>query len=141
VTIALIDDQALGAVLRGSTPRAVRRFDLATTGCWYVRLCQAVLGATERPGVLAGPFTELPDGLRERAVAALLELPDDIQLVSLRELAPDIGELRRRHSLNILGMEALAAAIRLDAEVVLSTPSPRLEAALGAEGRRYRLIR
>jgi hypothetical protein len=139
VSVALLDDQALGAVLRGSTPRALRRFDLATTGYWYVRLCQAVLGTTDRRGVLSGPFAELPAGLRDRAISAVLELPDDIALISLRELAPDIGRLRRRHSLNILATEALAAAIRLEAEVILSAPSPRLQSALEDERRSYRL--
>jgi len=133
VTVALIDDQLLGAVLRGSTPRALRRSDFATTGYWYVRLCQAVLAAADRRGVLSGPFADLPEGLRSRAIAAALELPEEIDLLSLRHLAPDIGRLRPRHALNILGMEALAAAIRLQAEVVLSTSSPRLEAALAAE--------
>ena len=85
MTVALIDDQVLGAVLRGSTPRSLRRADLATTGYWYVRLCQAVLGTADRPGVLSGPFIELPGGLRERAIAAVLELPEDIELLSLRE--------------------------------------------------------
>jgi len=141
VSVALVDDQLLGDVLRGHTPRGLRRFELATTGYWYVRLCQAVLVATGRPGVLASPFAELPESLRERSIAALLDLPEDIELVSLRDLAPDIGRLRSRHSLNILGMEVLAAAIRLDADVVLSTSSPRLEAALAAEGRSCRLTR
>lgn len=140
MSVALIDDQALSAVLRGSTPRAVRRFDLATTGYWYVRLCQAVLGTTARPGVLSGPFADLPADLRDRAISAVLELPDDIALISLRELAPDIGRLRLRHSLNILATEALAAAIRLDAEVFLSAPSPRLQSALEDEQRSYRLL-
>jgi hypothetical protein len=140
VSIALVDDQVLSAVLRGSTPRALRRFDIATTGYWYVRLCQAVLGTTDRPGVLSGPFAELPSGLRERAVAAALELPEDIALISLRELAPDIGRLRRGHTLNILATEALAAAIRLEAEVVLATPSPRLQRALDYEQCSYRLL-
>jgi hypothetical protein len=138
VTVALIDDQALGLVLRRKTPRALRRFELATTGYWYVRLCQAVFGALDRPGTLSLPFTELPDELRERALAAVLELPASIELVSLRDLAPDIGRLRTRHQLNILGIEALAAAARLDADVYLSAPSPRLEAALAVEGRRVR---
>jgi hypothetical protein len=141
VSVALLDDQALSAVLRGNIPRVLRRFDLATTGYWYVRLCQAVLGVAARPGVLSGPFMDLPDGLRERAISAILQLPDDIDLVSLRELAPEIGRLRRRHSLNILGMEALAAAISLEAEVVLSTSSPHLQRALSAEGCSYRLLR
>ncbi len=140
MSVALVDDQVLGAVLRGSTPRALRRFDIATTGYWYVRLCQAVLGTTDRPGVLSGPFAELPVGLRERAVAAVLELPENIALISLRELAPDIGRLRRRHSLNILATEALAAAIRLNAEVILSAPSPLLQSALEGEQRSYRLL-
>jgi hypothetical protein len=140
VSVALVDDQVLGAVLRGSTPRTLRRLDIATTGYWYVRLCQAVLGTTDRPGVLAGPFAALPAGLRERAIAAVLELPENITLISLRELAPDIGRLRLRHTLNILATEALAAAIRLDAEVVLSAPSPRLQSALDHERQSYRLL-
>jgi hypothetical protein len=78
--------------------------------------------------------------MRERAVAAVLELPEDITLISLRELAPDIGRLRRRHTLNILATEALAAALRLEAEVVLSTPSPRLQSALDDEQCGYRLL-
>jgi hypothetical protein len=48
---------------------------------------------------------------------------------------PLIGQLRERHVLNILGMEALAAATRLGADVFLSASSPRLEVALRAEGR------
>ena len=139
MSVALIDDQLLGAVLRGRTPRALRRFDLATTGYWYVRLCQAVLGTAGR-GALSAPFADLPAALRERAVAAVLELPEEIALLSLRELAPDIGRLRQRHTLNILGSEALAAAIRLEAEVVLATPSPRLQSALDDEHCTYRLI-
>ncbi|HVF76609.1 MAG TPA: hypothetical protein VM938_16350 [Acidimicrobiales bacterium] len=135
MTVALVDDQVLGAVLRGSTPRALRRRQLATTGYWYVRLCQAVLTAAERPGTLAAPFASLPAAQRRRAVAALVELPDEIELLSLRTLAPDIGMLRQRHALNVLGTEALAAAIALDATVYLSTPSPLLEQALAAEGR------
>jgi hypothetical protein len=139
VSSALIDDQVLGAVLRGRTPRGLRRFDLATTGCWYVRLCQAVLVTAGR-GPLSAPFADLPGALRERAVAAVLELPEEIALLSLRELAPDIGRLRRRHALNILGSEVLAAAVRLEAEVVLATPSPRLQSALDNEHCSYRLI-
>lgn len=139
MTIALVDDNVLGAVLRGATPRPLRRFDLATTGYWYVRLCQAVLRATGRPGALSGPFDDLPPPLRSQAVDKLLDLPDSIGLLSLRELAPAIGRLRARHSLNVLGMEVLAAANRLDARVFLSSPSPRLQAALAEEGRACRL--
>jgi hypothetical protein len=140
VTIALVDDQALGQLLRGSAPRALTRRELATTGYWYVRLCQAVLGAADRSGVLSRPFVDLPETMRDRALGAVLELPEQIALVSLRELAPQMGRLRRRHALNVLGMEVLAAAIRLEAEVFLSAPSPQLETALIAEDRRYRRL-
>ena len=137
MTVALIDDQALGAVLRGEAPAPLAGRALATTGCWYVRLCQAVLSATERPGVLSGPFEELPEAHRSRAFDALVELPVQIDLVSLRHLGPAIGRLRQRHSLNLLAGEAVAAANHLDADVFLSAPSPMLEKALAIEGRTW----
>ncbi len=110
---------------------------LATSGCWYVRLCQAVLSAAGRPGVLSGPFEHLPDARRRQAVDALIELPAEIELVSLRLLAPAIGRLRDRHSLNLLAGEAVAAANHLGADVFLSAPSPTLERALAAEKRTW----
>lgn len=136
--VQLVDDQILGAVLRGDAPPQPDR-PVFTTGYWYVRLCQAVLGAHSRPGVLSRPFTALPPALRQRSMLAVLNLPDSIGLESLRQLAPLIGELRQRHSLNALGIEVLAAAIRLDATVWLSSPAPRLQNALAAEGRAVRL--
>lgn len=130
--IQLVDDQRLGAVLRGHPPPNpdARVF---TTGYWYVRLCQAVLTATGQPGKLSGPFLDLPEPARSRAIDTLLALPEEIGLMSLRDLGPSIGRLRSRHQLNILGMEALAAAIHLEAHVHLSANSPKLEAALEAE--------
>ncbi|MGH9185508.1 MAG: hypothetical protein ACRD0U_06815 [Acidimicrobiales bacterium] len=132
--IQLVDDQLLGRILRGDEPPK-RDAEIFTTGYWYMRLCQAVLGASDRTGVLSAPFAALRPDARARALRGLLELPDTIGLLSLRELGPLIGQLRERHDLNILGMEALAAATRLEAEVFLSAPSPRLEGALQAEGR------
>lgn len=131
----LVDDRLLGAVLRGE-PSPEPGTAIFTTGYWYVRLCQAVLGASDRPGALSGPFEALPAEERDRAMQALLELPEPIGLVSLRELAPLIGQLRRHHQLNILGLEALAAARYLDADVYLSAPSPRLQDALALVGLR-----
>jgi hypothetical protein len=130
VTVALIDDQHLGAVLRGRPPRVLASKELYTTGYWYVRLCRAVLGAQARTGVLSRPFSDLPDEMRGRALAAALELPADIGLLSFRELGPTIAQLREHHQLNILSVEALAAATRLQAQVYLSAPSPQLEQAL-----------
>ena len=141
MTVALIDDQLLSRVLRGRAPKSLATVELFTTGYWYVRLCQAVLGAAERTGVLSAPFAELPPELREQALEALVQLPSAIGLLSLRDLAPSIGMLRQRHDLNILGMEALAAAHQLGATVMLSAPSPRLEASLELEGLKAKLLR
>jgi hypothetical protein len=135
----LVDDQLLSGILRGGSPPK-RGASVFTTGYWYVRLCQALLGAADRGGALSGPFIALPSPVRERAMQALLELPESVGLLSLRELGPVIGQHRRRHDLNILGVEALAAAIQLDADVYLSAASPRLETALRAEGRRVTIV-
>ena len=137
--IQLIDDRLLGAVLRGDRPPR-RRAQVFTTGYWYVRLCQAVLSASGRTGVLSAPFAALPAAARDRATRRLLELPEAVGLVSVRDLAPLIGQLRQRHDLNILGMEALAAAVQLEAATYLSGPSPRLQDALRAEARRVEIV-
>ena len=102
--IDLIDDQLLGSVLRGR-PSPRPNASIYTTGYFYVRLCQAVLGSSAVTGVLSAPFASLPGDLRARAMRSLLELPEDIGLLSLRELAPVIGQLRVRYNLNTLGME------------------------------------
>jgi hypothetical protein len=133
MTAALIDDQLLGQVLRGRTPRSLASAEMYTTGHWYVRLCQAVMAAGQRTGVFSRPFAQLPPALRHRAMNAILDLPDEIGLISLRQLAPTIGQLRQHHKLNILGIEALATAMHLGAAVHLSAPSPLLEAALRHE--------
>jgi hypothetical protein len=140
VTIAIIDDQILSQVLRKRPPRILASKTLYTTGYWYVRLCQAVLNAQDRMGVLSRPFAELPTSLRDRAIKTVLELPDDIGIVSLRELGPSIARLRQDHQLNILTIEALAAAIHLDAHVYLSAPSPLLENALSQRHMKVKIL-
>jgi hypothetical protein len=136
---AVVDDQLLAAVLRGDPPGFLAGAVLHTTGCWYVRLCQAALGVNGASGVLSGPILALPPELRRRALAAVLALPEEVGLLSLRTLAPLIGELRRGYQMNLLGIEALAAARHLGASVFLSTRSPRLEAALEREGLAVRI--
>ncbi len=138
--IRLVDDQLLSGILRGADSPDLDS-EVFTTGYWYVRLCQAVLAAADRTGVLSGPFTALPQDQRERAAQSLIELPESIGILSLRALGPTIGQLRKRHDLNILGMEVLAAAVQLNAEVHLSAASPRLAAALEQERRRVVLHR
>ena len=136
----IVDDQLLSELLRGGRPPRPGEA-VYTTGYWYVRLCQAVLGASERTGALSQPFAGHPANLRDQAISRLLELPEEIGLVSLRTLGPVIARQRRRHRLNALGSEALAAAAHLDASVFLSAPSPRLEDALRAEGLHVEAVR
>ena len=109
-----------------------------TTGYWYVRLCRSVLNSAGPAGVLSASFAALPPATRTRALRALLELPEEIGLESLRTLAPLIGH--QRHRLNALGIEVLAAAVHLQADVYLSAPSPRLEETLRAEHRHVELV-
>ena len=130
----LIDDRVLAGLLQGGGPPKPGQ-PVYTTGYWYVRLCQAALSSTVS-GSLSGSFSELPPKLIPRTLQSLLELPEEIGLVSLRTLAPLIGRLRSRHrQLNLLSVEALAAALHLNAQVYLLTPSPPLQEALAAEGR------
>ena len=138
----LIDDQRLGQLLRAGEHDV--DVEVSTTGYWYVRLCLAVLASNARGGVLSAPFAALPAEMRDHAIRSLLELPAHIGLVSLRDLAPLIGQLRARHQLNILGMEALAAAVYLatrdSVTVQLTARSPKLEEALRSEGVAVRIV-
>ena len=135
----LVDDRVLSALLQGGAPPQPEQ-PVYTTGCWYVRLCQAALSSTVS-GTLSSSFPELPPKLVPRALHSLLELPEEIGLVSLRTLAPLIGRLRSRHRhLNLLSIEALAAALHLNAQVYLLTPSPPLQDALAAEGHQAAIL-
>ena len=135
----LVDDRVLSALLQGGAPPQPEQ-PVYTTGCWYVRLCQAALSSTVS-GTLSSSFAELPPNLVPRALHSLLELPEEIGLVSLQTLAPLIGRLRSRHrQLNLLSIEALAAALHLNAQVYLLTPSPPLQDALAAEGRQAAIL-
>ena len=136
----LVDDRLLVSLLGGGDPTRPSEA-VWTTGYWYVRLCRAVLGSTGPAGVLSTSFATLPEALHARALRALLELPEEVGLVSLRTLGPLIGQLSRRHRLNALGIEVLAAAVHLEADVYLSAPAPRLEEALHAEGRQVESVR
>lgn len=135
----LVDDRVLSGLLQGRAPPEPGQ-PVYTTGCWYMRLCQAALSSTVG-GMLSSSFAELPPKLIPRALHSLLELPEEIGLVSLRTLAPLIGQLRSRHrQLNLLSIEALAAAVHLNAQVYLLTPSPPLQHALAIEGRQAAIL-
>ncbi|HUP69603.1 MAG TPA: hypothetical protein VM142_07270 [Acidimicrobiales bacterium] len=126
MAVVLIDDHVLGAVLRGAPPPVVRRRELYTTGWWYTRLRQAVLASSFQGRLsapfasLSAPFASLPATHRRRAIERLLALPDEIGIVALRTLGPVIGRQSAAHPrLNVLNREVLAAAVTLEADVVV----------------------
>jgi hypothetical protein len=92
---------------------------LHTTAYWYYRACRAaVLGAG---GHLSGPFRELQPLEQQRAIGAMLQLPENIGLPDTRQLVPLMVDVAGRHPhLNLLNLEAVAAARALAATVWLS---------------------
>jgi hypothetical protein len=114
----LVDDQTLSGLLRQQIAWPDGR--VFTSGHWYLRLCQAVFRGAG--GALSRPLLSLPPGRREEVIRAVLELPDQIEILSWREVAPVMAnQLDGPGSgLNLLSREALAAATFLDAEVIMA---------------------
>jgi hypothetical protein len=94
--------------------------EVFTTGHWYLRLCQAVVRGAG--GALSRPVLSLPPVQRERALQAILELPDEVGMLSWREVAPVMANQLDGpgRGLNLLSREALAVATVLDAEVIMA---------------------
>ncbi len=116
-TPVILDDRLLiEELLVGLRSRPTRPH---TTTYWYYRACRAaVLGAS---GHLSGPFDRLTGALQASAVASLLRLPDHIGLPEPRRTVPAMVDLASRYSkLNLLNLEAAAAARSLDATIWLS---------------------
>lgn len=137
----LVDDQVLAAHLRGRPAVPSGEEAIFTTGYWYVRLCLAV--SRRAGGMLSGPFAALPPKRRSAAVSAVLELPAEIGLLSLRQLGPLVGELATRHPpMNVLSREALAATVELSATVILAegNENPALLSALESEQLTVRIV-
>jgi len=73
-------------------------------------------------------------------VQALLQLPERVGLPESRRLVPEMADVAGRHPrLNLLNVEATAAARMLSARVLLSPPASRgiLPASLADEGIRW----
>ena len=131
----LVDDHILLRILLDDEPEGLRPTGgvIATTGLWYHRLCralsdQAIVGSMSRRlgGVDAAVAADV--------IAAVIDLPPTIELVSLRMLGWPMGELVHGGArLNLLSLEAVAAAHYLDAEICLAAAddnAPLIGAAL-----------
>jgi len=131
----IIDDRLLVAQLTGVNVLGRSRAQVFTTTYWYYRACRAaVLGAS---GQLSGPFEGLDNPDQSRAIAAILQLPDRFGLPDPRPLVPVMVDIAGRHPrLNLMNLEAAAAARHLSARVLLSPPAAAgvLAPVLDAEG-------
>ena len=97
---------------------------LHTTSYWYYRACRAAVAGGA--GHLSGPFRELPIDEQRRAIASMLQLPEEIGLPQPRHVVPLMVAAAGRHpKLNLLNLEAVAAAQFLGATVWLSPEGAR----------------
>lgn len=91
---------------------------------------------------MSGPFEQLAAPEQERAILSLLELREDVGLPDPRVTVPAMADISRRHGqLNLLNLEAVAAAHVLGATVWLSAPAANgvLPGVLEAEGLCWRV--
>ena len=118
--MVLLDDHLLRDWLAGpdsALRRAIRRDSLATTNLFYARLCKSAAG--QSGGALLGSWD--PDE-RGALIAALVALPDEFEVVPMRDLAWRMGQLVAKHrGLSTLGSEAVAAAEHLGARLLVSS--------------------
>ena len=118
----LVDDHLLLAVLLGREPAALRLSDsrIATTGLWYHRLCRAVIDSTV-VGSMSRRLSGLTPAAASAVIASVVRLPPDIEMVSLRTLGWPMAELLSGGlRLNLLSLEAIAAARAIEAEICLA---------------------
>jgi hypothetical protein len=122
LSVVLVDDHLLLRLLLGDEPTGLRSpaTAIATTGLWYHRLCRALADQTV-VGSMSRRLGAVDDDVAASVLASVIELPDSMQLVSLRTLGWPMAELVRSGArLNLLSLEALAAARHLSAEICLA---------------------
>lgn len=130
----VVDDHLLLRVLLDEEPAALRRpgTRLFTTGLWYHRLCRAV-GRPQTTGAMSRLLGNATPTVAADAVRAVTTLPEFVGLISMRQLASPMARLHGDGvRLNLMSLEALAAAEQLDAELCLAVADenpPLLEAA------------
>jgi hypothetical protein len=141
--VVVVDDHLLRDVLVGTRSPDLDGLapdGLATTGLWLFRLSSS-LANPDVAGRLSAPVAALPPAFQAAFRAQLVAVPDDITLLSLRDLAWPMAEFQARHrsegrQLSTAMVEALAAAHRLGAAIAVSRDDvgPHLKAAAEADG-------
>jgi len=122
LSVVLVDDHLLLRLLLDDEPPDLRPAgtSIATTGLWYHRLCRA-LADRAVVGSMSKRLGDVDDEVAAGVVASVIELPETIDLVSLRVLGWPMAELVHAGArLNLLSLEALAAARHLSADICLA---------------------
>lgn len=140
----LVDDHLLLRVLLDDEPTDLRDpgARIHTTGLWYHRLCRA-LARPEVVGFFTRKLGEVEAIVATSAIEAVTALPYAIGLTSMRDLAWLMAQvLKEQPTLNLLSLEALAAAEHLEAELCLAErdANPPLLLAASAMGVPLRLL-
>lgn len=109
---------------------------IGTTNLFYARLCRSA-AAERSTGRLLG---DIPAEVQAQISAMLQLLPREIVIASMRELAWPMAQLAAGHrGLSLLGAEAVAAAVHLDATLCVrdKNDGPGIRAAAEALGVPY----
>lgn len=143
--VLLVDDHILLRLLLDDEPADLRPRGgpLFTTGLWYHRLCRA-MGDRSVAGTFSRSLGSADATVAAAAIEALTRLPEPIGCLSLRELAwPMARLLDDGVRLNLMSLEALAAAENLGAEICLSPEdeNPPLVAAARSREAPLRFVR
>jgi hypothetical protein len=118
----VLDDHLLLRILLKDEPAELRPGGarIFTTGLWYHRLCRSLTNRTV-VGVFSRPLGNAEPSVAAAAIEAVTQLPDSIQLLSPRDLAWPMARLVDEGvRLNLMSLEALAAAEHLEAELCLA---------------------
>ena len=138
MAVVLLDDHLVRDWLAGPDARlrrTVGRAAIATTNLWYARLCKSAAG--HGGGALLGSWS---GDERAAVIAGLIALPETTSVMPMTELAWRMGQLAHHHvGLSTLGAEAVAAAERLGARLLVSSrdDGPGIRQACLVMGIRY----
>jgi hypothetical protein len=148
MSTVVLDDHLLRDVLSGGRSRDLGGIatGLATTGLWLFRLCSS-FAEPHVLGKLSAPIASLPSELQEQFRSQLMALPDDIEVLHMRDLAWPMGQLQHRHRaqghrLSAAMVEALAVAHELGADLAVShlDVGPNLRAAADDDGILFHIL-
>jgi hypothetical protein len=118
----ILDDHLVLSVLLGREPKELRPLgaEIFTTGLWYHRLCRALANKSV-VGTMSRLIGNADESVGGAAVGAVIELDQTVGLISLRQLGWPMAQLLTEgYRLNLLSLEALAAAEYLGADLCLA---------------------